>query len=302
MKIMFNRMPVAGPWGGGNKTLKSLTDRLISLGHEVVYKLEPNIDTIFCFDPRPDHGKKTYQDLLNYREKTGAVIFQRVGDVGTHGKPELTRLVKETTQLSNYVFFPSLWAKDYIEYKKGNFSIIQNAPLDVFYEHRQNTPPAEKIKVVTHHWSTNPKKGFQYYKFIDEVCWQNIDFTYIGRLPKGLEFNNSKYIPATGDNSQISKILANKDIYLTASEEEAGANHVLEALAAGLPVVYHNNGGSINEYCDDYGLSFSDQKSMIRSIVAIANNHQEFKNKVMSYDNSIEKITSKYLEVILNYV
>jgi len=302
MKVMFNRKPVDGPWGGGNKVLKSITDKLIDSGHSVVYDLQDNIDVIFCFDPRVNNHGLRYVDLLNYKNNFKTKIIQRVGDAGTHGKPELTSLVKETINFSDHIIFASDWAREYVEYDKKNFTIIQNAPLDIFYKHRNNKLPKDKIKIVTHHWSTNPKKGFQYYKFIDEVCWKNIDFTYIGRLPKKFEFKNSKYIPATGDNSQISKILGNKDIYLTASEEEAGANHVLEAMAAGLPVVYHNNGGSINEYCCDYGLSFFDQKSMINSIVAVANNHQEFKNKAMSYNNNMEKTTSKYLEVILNYV
>ena len=39
MKIYINREPVSGPWGGGNKTITNLSDRLKDLGHEVVYQL-----------------------------------------------------------------------------------------------------------------------------------------------------------------------------------------------------------------------------------------------------------------------
>ncbi len=298
MKILFNREPVNGPWGGGNKTLSGLIKALEDKNHKIVHKLEENIDLIFCFDPRPDKYGQTYDHFLNYREKTGAKIFQRVGDVGTHGKPHLTKLVKKTTQLSDYLFFPSLWAKEYINYDKDNFSIISNAPLDVFYTYRKDKSIEKKIKVVTHHWSTNPKKGFEYYKFLDNMFSQNVEFTFIGRLPEGFKFNNCYHMPPTGDNEKISRTLANNDIYLTASEEEAGANHVLEALAAGLPVVYHNNGGSINEYCEDYGLEFSDEKSMAHSLVKVAKKYQEYKSRVMRYDNSLEKTIEKYLEII----
>ena len=42
--------------------------------------------------------------------------------------------------------------------------------------------------------------------------------------------------------SGLVDVLPSYDIYLTASEEEAGANHVLESLAAGLPIVYRDTG------------------------------------------------------------
>ena len=299
MKIFFNREPIKGPWGGGNKTLTTLVEKLGHAGHEIVYTLETGIDIIFCFDPRVNKHGEDYTSFLNYKNNTSAKIFQRVGDVGTHGKPELTELVQRTTKFSDHVFFPSLWAKEYIKYDKNNFSIIENAPLDVFYKHRSLTYPDKKLKIVTHHWSTNLKKGFKYYKFIDEMCSKNIDFTFIGRLPPGFKFNNCKYIGAMGDNEEISRILASKDVYLTASEEEAGANHVLEALAAGLPIVYHQNGGSVPEYCNKYGLGFIDPKSMVASIVNVANQYKKYKENVMTYDNSIDKTAREYLKVIL---
>ena len=51
---------------------------------------------IFCFDPRPNESGIWYQHFLNYRQAHNAKIIQRVGDLGTHGKPELTELVKFT--------------------------------------------------------------------------------------------------------------------------------------------------------------------------------------------------------------
>ena len=49
----------------------------------------------------------------------------------------------------------------------------------------------QKVKLVTHHWSSNWNKGFDTYKRIDELIndeyWSNkIEFTYIGNVPKNL--------------------------------------------------------------------------------------------------------------------
>ncbi len=48
MKIYINREPVSGPWGGGNKTLQALIDRIKDEGSQVTFDLsESDIDIIF---------------------------------------------------------------------------------------------------------------------------------------------------------------------------------------------------------------------------------------------------------------
>ena len=117
MKIYINREPVTGPWGGGNKIICNLSDRLKDLGHEVVYRLfDEDIDVIYCQDPRPNQHGEWYQHFLNHRTLFKSKIIQRVGDVGTHGKPELFDLVKKTSNISDFLIFPSEWSKQKIEF------------------------------------------------------------------------------------------------------------------------------------------------------------------------------------------
>ena len=63
----------------------------------------------------------------------GSKIIQRVGDVGTHGKPDLTDLVKQSIQYSDVCIFPSQWALDYVN-ASDNSIVIPNGPLSDFYE------------------------------------------------------------------------------------------------------------------------------------------------------------------------
>ena len=300
MKIYINREPISGPWGGGNKTVSKLSERLKRSGHEVVYRLQPDIDIIFCFDPRPNNSMEWYQNFLEYRNKYGCKIIQRVGDLGTHGKPELTELVRMTISHSDFLIFPSKWARDHIEYSGDNFKIVHNAPISDFYKSRTNNTLSKKIKIVTHHWSTNPKKGFDIYALIDYIIGENDDlsFTYIGRLPEGFKFHNSNYVEATGDNEMMAKLISESHIYLTASEEEAGANHVLEALACGLPIAYHNKGGSIIDYCKDYGLPYAGESDLLDTIRKISNQYSLYKEKAMGYDNNIENVIDEYIQII----
>ena len=300
MKIYLNREPVFGPWGGGNKTVTQLATALMSAGHQVVYNLrDSDIDVLFCFDPRYNKYGEWYQDILNYKEENAAKIVQRVGDLGTHGKPELTNLVEQTINFSDFVIFPSEWAKEYSGFKGENYKVIHNAPLAVFHDYKKDASKIDGIELITHHWSTNPKKGFEFYRYIDEhVVGEGVNFTYIGRLPSNFKFKNSTFIEATGDNTYLAKKLASSDLYITASEEEAGANHVLEALAAGLPVVYHSNGGSIDDYCRDFGVCFNSQEELQKGIELVLSQYSKFKQRVLQYDNVIEKVVDEYLEII----
>ena len=305
MRIYLNREPVKGPWGGGNKLVEVLTEKLENLGHRVDFVFRSDVEVVFCFDPRPNKYGDTYEMFLDYKEcYPETKIIQRVSDLGTHGKPDLTSLVKETITQADWVVFPSDWAKRYSGYKKKNYSILQNAPLEMFYKHRKKNikkiDSSKPIKIVTHHWSDNKKKGFELYKKFDEHNklgdWYR--FTFVGRVNKDYNFETSTVIEPK-PKEFLSKILSKQHIYLTASEEEAGANHVLEAMAAGLPVVYSQDGGSVPEYCEGYGVEYHDFKSMIAAIEKIAFSYEYYKNKVLSYDDSCEKLADKYVELIL---
>ena len=156
---------------------------------------------------------------------------------------------------------------------------------------------SEKPKLITHHWSTNPKKGFHLYKQLDDHIKKTgeFEFTYAGRLPEGIELTN--YKPPMGAKL-VARELNKNEIYITASIEEAGANHVLEALAVGLPVVYHKDGGSINNYCHKYGEEFSSFEEMLESIRKVVANYKSYKEKVLTYKVDNTKIVDDYIEII----
>jgi len=298
MRVFIDRRPVPGPWGGGNKTVTALHNRLQQSGIEISPSLEPNVDLIFCFDPRPNSSGMWYQNYLEHKNRFGSKIIQRVGDCGTHGKPELTQLVRQSIYFSDFVIFPSEWAKNYTEYDQKNYCVIPNGPNSIFYKSRRDRELKEATRVVTHHWSTNEKKGFNFYAGLDEIAEKlNIKFTYIGRIPANFELKNSTYIEPLNMEEVAAKV-AESDLYLTASLQEAGANHVLEALAIGLPVVYHRGGGSIVEYCSDYGEGYDTFDGMVESLKRVTENYQQYHECVMTYQRTVEDVIDGYMDVV----
>jgi hypothetical protein len=298
MKIYVNRKPVDGPWGGGNKTLKSLVNELDT----AVFNLDDDVDVIFCVDPRPNEKGLWYQDYLNHKVKFGSKIIQRVGDVGTHGKPDLTDLIKQSIQYSDMCIFPSQWALEYVN-ASDNSIVIPNGPVSDFYEFRNtNEKVTRPIKIVTHHWSDNDKKGFDVYSSFREYIGEKYMFTYIGRYSNKYSREGVDYVDPL-DTDELKTLLPAHDIYLTASKEEAGANHVLEAMACGLPVVYRSGGGSIDEYClEQFGGSSYENISDLNGVLnSVVENYDTYKKKVLSYQRNNNDLVKEYLEIINEY-
>ena len=302
MIVYMNRKPVSGPWGGGSKILGSIISALHTSGIDVVFEWnnERHYDIIYCHDPRPNDDGIWYQHFLDRKQKDGTPIVQRVGDVGTHGKPGLTELVKQTISFSDRVIFPSKWARDYVGYHHSNAFIIPNAPLGSFYTNRNTRCTLSKpLRVVTHHWSTNPKKGFALYGELAQHLNKlelEIDFVYAGRFNSNIPIHGISILDPMGID-ELSSFLPQHDIYLTASIEEAGANHVLEAMASGLPVLYAQNGGSIAEYCHGYGLEYVGCEDLIEKIQEIKSDYGSYKRAVCKFNRSIDDMSRSYLEV-----
>lgn len=258
MKIYFNRRPVDGPWGGGSKILSKIVTESLRRSHSVFFEEElvsnGPYDVMFCADPR-DTPLISYREVLKFKQNFSKTkLVQRIGDLGTHGKPELLDLVKATSSHSDALVFPSQWAKDYLSSLHPCQYVIQNAALEDFVDSQEKCSlydSSDCLKIVTHHWSNNQMKGFDVYEKLDNFCLErgkSAQFTFIGRKPDNIKITN--HIQPL-DVASLIRELPKHNFYVTASKEEAGANHVLEAMSLGLHVFYGPNGGSINEYCSN---------------------------------------------------
>lgn len=313
MKVYLNRKPVHGPWGGGSKVLIAIIKALTNAGHEVVHELVAGIDVLFCFDPRQgnENGLVGYNEIFRYafdvknKKNERPRIVQRVGDVGTHGKPDLLNLVLASAYHSDTVIFPSVWAHDFVVANiesldarvTKQWHVILNAPTSTFYKNRsQKLKIDDSISFVSHHWSTNDLKGFAFYKQLDNSIEKSNKFTFYGRVPQNVNFKHS---PVVLNAEELASELPKHDIYVTASELEAGANHVLEAIACGLPVIYHQNGGSINEYCQQYGASFDGTIDSFNSACEqVLATYPRLKKNIKKYRMTIDDQALKYVAVI----
>ena len=295
------------PWGGGNQFLQEMSALLKSQGHEVVYKFSPNIDILFIINPKNDHHGFSYSDIHNYKKvNPDSKIIFRVNECDKRkGGKGMDNLIKNAAKISDEIVFISEWLQGHFKEKGVNKKshVITNGCNSNHFYPSQDTKIEDNIKLVTHHWSDNWMKGFDIYTEIDKYLLSsdnpNFKFTYVGRYFNGYKPQNTTIVPPTHGES-LGEELRKHDIYVTASRWEPGGMHHIEGAASGLPVVYHKEGGGINELCEKHGESFSDFDEMLEKINLIKNNYKSYVDSIDHDNLSSKKCCKNFLDVINN--
>lgn len=292
MKVFFNRKIIDGPWGGGNLFVSAMTDYFRKIGYTVCFDFEDDIDIIFMVDPRDVDRVEGYSvdDIIEYGSAfPNTEIIHRINECDQRkGTDFMDSLLMEANRIADHTIFISRWLADYFV-EKGfdrEYDVVYNGcNLSHFYpktlcDRKEDSP----IKLVTHHWSDNWMKGFDLYNALDKLGRDDIEFTYVGRYNSDYQPKNTRIVsPLNGEH--LGKELRKHDVYVTASRFEPCGMHHIEGSASGLPVLYHRDGGGINELCKNHGIEFYDMDSFLEGLYEIMAN----------YDNYVQKIDYRYL-------
>jgi hypothetical protein len=254
MRILLNRKPVNGPWGGGNKFVISFCDFFRIRGHEVVHQFDNNIDAIFIQDPRYNEDVPiSINEAIAYKNfKSDVKIIQRINECDARKNTDnMDSLLLECSKYIDKTVFVSNWMQSYFKDKgwhcSDNYVLINGVDKNHFYHDSKNKINNGKINIVTHHWSNHPMKGFDIYEKLDNLCstTPNVTFTYIGR-ERGT-FKNTKVIPPLFGES-LGKELQKYDVYVSASRFDPGPNHIIESIACEIPTYSYKDGGGACEF------------------------------------------------------
>jgi len=305
MKIFFNRVPRNEPYGGGNQFLLGIVEKLKNLGHNVVFHLEDNIDLIFMMDPRPGDIGYSLQHIAGYKQHFPSVkIIHRVNECDKRkGTNEIDSLLLAGMSISDEVIFISEWLREYFKdlgFDKPSNVIYNGCDLSHFRP-RQKKSKTSKVKLVTHHWSDNWMKGFDLYTEIDRYIKNNpdcnLEFAYIGRYYKGYNPTSTHIIEPTF-GPDLGDKLRDHDIYVTASKFEPCGMHHVEGSASGLPVIYHTDGGGINELCKKHGEEFSNFEQFLLAVNKVSQNIDDYLSKINYEYLSLDRCLDEYAEII----
>jgi len=293
MKVLVNRKPIDGPWGGGNLLVSALCKGLRDFGIEVVYEFQPGIDVIFMQDPRPGNTGISINHIASWKiQNPNVKVIHRVNECDARkGTTGFDSFLSECSRYTDYTVFVSNWMRDYHLSKGWNCKdtgVIYNG-VDLDHFKKREKLNNGKVNIVTHHWSNNRMKGFDIYEAIDRfVKDSDFTFTYIGRELG--TFNNTSIIsPLFGQ--ALGDELSKYDVYISGSLYDPGPNHILESIACQIPTYVTKDGGGAVEFAgQDH--AFEDIDQLLRIIRS-----RSYVNNSLSI-NSWGQCTDQYLDIM----
>ncbi|MBF0447787.1 MAG: hypothetical protein HQL67_06260 [Magnetococcales bacterium] len=271
MKISIGMKLQTGPWGGGNQFGTALSEALAAAGHSVYYDLkDPDLDLILLTEPRLRLTISGYNhaNILRYllHKNRRALVVHRVNecDERKEASQGVNDVLASATRVADHTVFVSHWLRD-LHLGHGmpvqGSSVIHNGGNRAVFNSNgyEKWDGLSKIRMVTHHWGNNWLKGFDIYQRLDQLLAQSpykdrFEFTYIGQIPEGFTFTNSRLVdPLSGP--ELANEIRRHHLYLTASRNEPGSNHNIEGALCGLPLLYLDS-ASMAETSRDWGLAF----------------------------------------------
>lgn len=254
---------------GLNSFITGFTKYLESLGHTILYDLTtPPVDLIFLTHSSQDIISHQLNSLKKYLSRhNDALIVHRINICDEHiGYKNENEKVLEINNFAGYTVFISSFLRDLyagqgFDKSKAHSVILNGADEHLFNPYgRSDWKQDERLRVITHHWSSAYTKGFDIYERFDLLLGMEpfsdlFEFTFVGNMPKGLHFKNTKVVSPLYGNELANAIRMNH-IYLTASRNEAAGMHHIEGMCCGLPVLYLNS-GALPEYCCKFGIEFN---------------------------------------------
>lgn len=286
-----------GPWGGGNQFLKVLKKEFKK---QNIYEENFKKANIILFNSYPFGSEFYFGQILYLKQKylSKIIIFRLDGPVSlVRGRDkEVDKIMAVfNTLFADGIIFQSNWCK---KNNKKYFGIsstyeiaINNATDDEIFNKvgKKAFNPEEKVKLIATSWSSNWRKGFDIYEFLDK----NLDFSkyemiFVGNSP--IKFENIKWIKPV-PSKKLAGILKQYDIYITASQKDPCSNSLIEASSCGLPVVALNDGGH-PELVQGGGELFRGKEDVIEKIKRVANNYSYYQSKISEF--SMKKVAKEY--------
>ncbi|MBA4388125.1 MAG: hypothetical protein C0404_09100 [Verrucomicrobia bacterium] len=276
-RVVFNMKPAKGPWGGSSQFVEQMADYLVRRGYGIGFDLSGNVDAIILIDPREDNSLKPFgvADIARFKkDHPRARVLHRVNECDQRKATTfMDPLLAEANKVADYTVFISTWLRDYHAARWFDASKphrpIYNGADPAIYHPIGNAPfkAGETMRLVTHHWSDNPLKGFDIYEEIDNLIaggeLPGFELRIIGRWPSSVKWKAARTFPPSSGR-ELADQLRDCHVYVTASRWEPCGMHHVEGAQCGLPLVFHEDGGGIVEAGLKYGVGFhTDVKSAL---------------------------------------
>lgn len=307
MKVTIGYRLQDGPWGGGNQFAKALSEALQARGDSVRFDLaDRDVDIIVLTDPRAYSPTVSFGAgaILRYLFRNPrALVVHRINECDERkGTNYMNAMLRRSNYVADHTVFIASWLRKLAVWSRrgGNSVILNGADARVFHPRGQPRWNGQgPLRLVTHHWGGNQLKGFDVYleldRLLDDPGWRSMyEFTYVGNLPNGIRFRNTRYCsPLAGE--ALAAELASHHVYLTASINEPAGMHHIEGAMCGLPLVFRCS-GALPEYCEGFGIGFEGNE-FVPALNSMRERYVEMASLIPSYPHTANRMCTNYLEL-----
>jgi glycosyltransferase involved in cell wall biosynthesis len=150
-----------------------------------------------------------------------------------------------------------------------------------------------KIRLISSSWSDNPRKGGPVYRWLEsQLDWSRYEFTFVGNAAE--PFERIRHVPPL-PSAELAALLREHDIFVTATQDDAYSNALVEALSCGLPALYLASGGSA-EAVKDAGIAFTEQEQIPPLLEQLV---EDYEGRQAAIDlPTLDEIVDGYLAVL----
>lgn len=241
------------PHGGGFYFLQLFEKYLTEIGWQITREIKGKYDVLFTNHWMTPVDQIVKAICFNPRIR----VVQRIDGVAQdYGRDtESDRNQAEVNQWADLTIFQSRYSR-FVSREKyrviGQLGPIIYNPVDLeqFTPHGPKRALDGKYRVVCVSWSSNPLKGSAQ---IFAVARNNphISFVLCGNFINIPDLANLHKLGVL-DRDDLASVYRSCQLLLTFSKNEACPNHVIEALASGLPVLFEDS-GAMSEVIGDCG-------------------------------------------------
>lgn len=306
--VAINLKPRSGSWGGANQWTSQLVRFLKYNGWRVRFDLNGPADVVVMTHTGLSNATTFgWEEVERFKAlNPGVKCLHRINDNDIRKETSrMDALLADSSRMADHTVFVSEWLRDHhaARWFDGGrpHSVITPGADPKFFHPIGNHPVTrgEPIRLVTHHWSDNWKKGFDVYRDIDELIADRLHGKFvlwvIGRWPSDLKWKSARtFGPASG--AKLAGLLRQCHGYVSASRFEPGAMHVAEGLQCGLPLLYHRDSGGTVEQGRRYGMELSD--GLERTLLEFEAKLPILRSALLASPPSGSRMASEYFELI----
>lgn len=311
--VAINMYPAAGAWGGSSVFVHQFLAALRRCGIRPVFDLAGPVDVIVIIDPREDLLNKAFgmAEVIRYKEQYPKVrIIHRINECDQRKASDfMDEYLRKANDIADHTVFISQWLKGYFTARwfdpgRSHQVVYNGADPAVFHPMNAHHFDGGRLRLVTHHFSAHPMKGFAVYQQVDAMIADgrlpDTELWVIGGRPPEMQWRTAKlFAPAAGRD--LANLLRQCHVYITASLWEPCGMHHVEGAQCGLPLLYHEDGGGIVEAGKKYGIGFNKQ-NLVETINEMRSCHSEMREKVLKEMPDGSKMVTDYIRTVQRLV